>query len=75
MTEVYHAKSHSMAFCLECHRNPEAFIRDPEHVYDLDWMPEGDSTEARMENQIEQGTRFVHNWKVLPPQSCSGCHR
>jgi len=69
MDEVYQAKPLSMAFCLECHRNPENFIRPPDEVYNLDWQPESATA------QIEQGEKFVHDWKVMPPQSCSGCHR
>lgn len=75
MEEVYHAKGHSMSFCLDCHRNPEHYIRPPEHVYDLDWQPPGDSASDRSQWQREKGAEFVHNWNVLPPQSCSGCHR
>ncbi len=75
MEEVYHAKSFSMAFCLECHRNPEYFIRPPEQVYNLDWQPPGETEDERVAWQIEKGTEYVHDWKVLPPQSCSGCHR
>jgi hypothetical protein len=26
-------------------------------------------------DQVKQGTKFVHDWKINPPQSCSGCHR
>lgn len=69
MDTVQHAKSLSMSFCLDCHRNPEEYIRPLDKVTDLNWAPE--SREA----QIKQGTEFVHDWKVNPPQSCSGCHR
>lgn len=69
MEVVSHAEPLSMAFCLECHRNPEDYVRPLEQVYDLDW--EAESEEA----QIEQGTRLVREWSVNPPQSCSGCHR
>lgn len=69
MQVVYQAKSHSMAFCLECHRNPENFVRPLDKVYDLDWKAES------REEQIAMGERFVHDWKIQPPQSCSGCHR
>lgn len=69
MEVVYQAKSHSMGFCLECHRNPEKHVRPLDKVYDLTWKAE--SKEA----QIEMGTKFVHDWKIMPPQSCSGCHR
>jgi len=69
MEEVYQAKSLSMAFCLECHRNAEDFIRPNEHVFDLNWEYE------TPEKQREEGTKLVHDWKVAPPQQCSGCHR
>ncbi len=69
METVYHAKPLSMAMCLECHRNPENFIRPLDKVYDLTWKPE--SKQA----QLEMGETFVHDWDVNPPQSCSGCHR
>jgi len=69
MTKVWHDKTLSMGFCLECHRNPEQFVRPLNEVYNLDWEPE--SRQAR----IEMGTQLVHDWKITPPQSCSGCHR
>lgn len=69
MEVVHHAKPLSMAFCLECHRQPEKYLRPPEEVYNLAWQPE--SREA----QIEMGKQFVHDWRVNPPESCSGCHR
>ena len=72
---VYHAEPLSMAFCLECHRNPEYSLRPNEEVYNLDWQPPGETEAERAANQLDMGTQFVHDWRVLPPQSCSGCHR
>lgn len=69
MEVVYHAKPLSMAFCLECHRNPENYVRPLDKVYDLNWQAE--SREA----QLTMGRQFVHDWKIQPPESCSGCHR
>lgn len=69
MQVVHQDKSLTMLFCLECHRNPEKYIRPLDKVYDLDWKAES------QEAQIEMGKQFVHDWKVMPPQSCSGCHR
>jgi len=70
MDVVHQSKSLTMSFCLECHRAPEKFIRDPKLVTNLDWKnPEGEKA------QIEQGKKFKHDWNVKPPQSCSGCHR
>ncbi len=69
MEVVHQAKSFSMAFCLDCHRNPAKSIRPLEEVYNLNWKPEN------AEVQREQGERLTHDWKVDPPKSCSGCHR
>jgi hypothetical protein len=68
MDEVRHEKPLSMAFCLECHRSPEQHIRHVEDVYDL-------SKEIDPETQLEMGARLVHDWKVMPSQNCSTCHR
>ncbi|MEO5721315.1 MAG: cytochrome C, partial [Chthoniobacterales bacterium] len=37
---VQHAKPHSMAWCLECHRQPEKFLRPEDQIFNLDWKPE-----------------------------------
>lgn len=70
MEVVYHAKPLSMGWCLDCHREPEKHLRDPALVTNLDWKhPGGEKA------QLEEGKKFVHDWNVKPPQSCSGCHR
>jgi hypothetical protein len=40
MSTVYLAKPHSMAWCLECHRHPENFLRPDDQVFNLDWKPD-----------------------------------
>ena len=69
MEVIMEVKSLSMDFCLNCHRNPEKFVRPIEHVYDLDWKFEDLTT------QIVVGQQIVNEWNINPPQSCSGCHR
>ncbi len=69
MEVVWHDKPMSMAWCLDCHRNPEEYIRPLEHVYDLNWTPENAEAHA------EWAREHVVSWNVNPPQSCSGCHR
>jgi hypothetical protein len=69
MEVVHHDKPLSMSFCLDCHRNPEEKIRPLDKVYDLNWKA------ASEEEQLKMGTTLVHDWKVNPPTSCSGCHR
>lgn len=69
MEVVHHSEPLSMAFCLECHRNPEDSIRPLDEVYNLNWTPENAEAHA------EWAREAVVNWNVNPPQSCSGCHR
>lgn len=69
MDEVYHAKPLSMGFCLECHRNPAEYLRDPKQVFNLDWQPEDPA--AHKDAMVQA----VHDWKIHSPQNCSACHR
>ena len=74
MDEVYHAKPFSMSFCLDCHRDPAAHIRPPSNVTDLGWQWSTNS-ERNEELQMQNGTKFVHDWKVQKLEDCSACHR
>jgi len=70
MEIVSHSKSFSMGFCLDCHRNPAPHLRSPDLVTELDWEHPGGP-----EAQLAEGEKFVHDWNINPPQSCTGCHR
>ncbi|HTG45559.1 MAG TPA: cytochrome c3 family protein [Verrucomicrobiae bacterium] len=65
LDEVRQLKPLSMAFCLDCHRDPGKNIRPPEQVFNLDWQRPKDFN----------GQNLVEHWNVHPPQSCSACHR
>lgn len=71
MDTVTHMQPLSMSFCLDCHKDPAPRLREPKDVFNLD--------SKRLFDQGPQGvakaTKFVHDWKLMPPQSCSGCHR
>lgn len=71
MPVVHQDQPHSMSWCLDCHRDPASRIREPKDVFNLD--------SARLADQGPEGLKkaqeYIHNWKVMPPQSCSGCHR
>jgi len=66
MEVVGQQKPLSMSFCLDCHRNPERAIRPLDQVTNLAY---------KNDNQLKDGAKFVHDWKINPPQSCFGCHR
>jgi formamidopyrimidine-DNA glycosylase len=55
-----------MEWCLECHRNPERFVRPREQVFSMDWQPS---------DQIALGQKLVQEYKIESLTSCSVCHR
>jgi hypothetical protein len=67
MAEVRQVKPLSMAWCLECHRNPAPEIRPRELVTKLDWVPDRDRAEI--------GRELMARNNIHPPTNCSGCHR
>ena len=69
MTTVYQAKPHSMSWCLDCHRDPASRIRNPEDVFNLD------SQTLAEQGKLKQAKELVDHWRLMPPTSCSGCHR
>jgi len=68
MAEVKQVEPLSMAWCLDCHRNPASKIRPPEFVTKLDWQPQGGDPAA-------YGAEVIKAKGINPPQTCSGCHR
>ena len=56
-----------MSWCLDCHREPERFVRPREEIYNMDWQPPA--------NQLELGARLVDEYDINPSISCSTCHR
>ena len=69
MVGVWKNQPLTMGWCLECHRNPEAYVRPREEVFNMDY--------ERPENQLELGEALVEayhiNTEKLP--QCSTCHR
>ncbi|MGQ9511427.1 MAG: ammonia-forming cytochrome c nitrite reductase subunit c552 [Thermaceae bacterium] len=60
----------TMKFCLDCHRNPTAWLRPKEEVMNMAYV--------RPENQEELGKKLAELYKVRHPEAlldCSTCHR
>jgi hypothetical protein len=58
-----------MRWCLDCHRNPEKYIRPKEEIYNMTW---------KAKDQETLGRELVEKYKVRPPAeitSCGTCHR
>lgn len=75
MEVVYHNKPLSMAWCLECHRNPEPHLRPADQVTNLDWTPATDPTFGGMGTREQFIDYLVNEAGIKAPQNCSGCHR
>jgi hypothetical protein len=67
MPLVWQEKSLQMEWCLECHRNPERFLRPKSEVYNIAYEPPA--------NQLELGRTLVKDYNVKPQVTCSTCHR
>ena len=74
MDEVWHAKPLSMAFCLDCHRDPESRVRPLEEITNLEWSWSDDPNVAATK-QKAFGKDFVEHAKIHASQNCSACHR
>jgi hypothetical protein len=70
MPIAYQASSLQMEWCLECHRNPEKYVRPQEKIFDMTWEPPKDQIakgrELMKQNHI-QGANIL--------TGCSTCHR
>ena len=56
-----------MEWCLNCHRNPELYVRPREHVFDMEWTPPTD--------QIRLGRQLVKAYKIRKLTDCTTCNR
>lgn len=69
MPLVWQDVSMTMGWCLECHRNPEQYIRPLDDVYTFNYEPAGDQVEIGLQLVEERGIDTARL------DSCSICHR
>lgn len=69
MPLIYQAETLQMNFCLDCHRNPEKFVRPKDEVYNMDWEWPVDV------DALEEGRKLVEEYDLQPHDTCSTCHR
>ena len=67
MPLMWQEKSLQMEWCVECHRQPERYVRPRDAVFSVDYAPPAD--------QIELGKRLVAEYQIQRLTSCSTCHR
>jgi hypothetical protein len=67
MPLIWQEQSLQMAWCLDCHRNPENYVRRREDVFRTDYVPPSD--------QRALGRQLVADYHIRKLTSCDTCHR
>jgi hypothetical protein len=67
MPLMWQEASLKMEWCLDCHRNPEKYVRPRDQVFSVDYKAPS--------NQDELGARLVREYQIQKLTSCSTCHR
>lgn len=67
MDVVAQAQPLSMGWCLDCHRNPDPYLRPEHEVTTMDWTPPRD--------QLQVAALIKEQKQLRPPLDCTGCHR
>jgi len=67
MPLMWQDQSLQMEWCLDCHRNPERYVRPRDQVFNVNYVPPP--------NQLELGKRLVAEYHIQKLTSCSTCHR
>lgn len=69
MAAIEQVQPLSMGWCLDCHRNPEKYIRPVDAVLDMGYTPPAG------EDPVAFGQKLVEINQVHTRTSCSTCHR
>jgi hypothetical protein len=70
MVVVSQAQPLSMAWCIDCHRQPELYLRPNDKITTM-----GYAESMKEEDQLALGKKLKDEYGVNPPIHCSGCHR
>jgi len=77
MPLMFQAGTLQMAWCLDCHRRPERYLRPREQIFNMNYDPAHDPAHPG-ETQETLGAKLVEEYHVLPRQQmqdCYTCHR
>jgi hypothetical protein len=80
MTLTYRAGTLYMSWCLECHRQPEKYVRPKSEVFNPYYQPPSHESPLAFEgetytDQMAFGRVAVAEYKIQSLQYCSTCHR
>ena len=82
MVKVYQAKPLTMEWCINCHKNPTPYLRDPANVTKMGY----DDPKAMPHRTHDEGVKFAQKNQIMipnpdgklvigAPTNCSTCHR
>jgi hypothetical protein len=63
---VYQAEPLSMGWCLECHREPELYLRPNDEITTMGYTQPANFVERNLDRVRAEG--------IQPPTNCSACH-
>ena len=69
MPLTWRAETLHMAWCVNCHREPERWVRPREKVFDMEYEPPPEGA------QLELGRRLVAEYGIRSLIHCTTCHR
>ena len=67
MPLTYQQNSLLMEWCINCHKNPQDYVRPRSEVTTMGYRP--------VKAQSELGPELVKEYAINPPLNCSTCHR
>jgi hypothetical protein len=67
MPLTWRANTLQMSWCIDCHRNPEKYVRPKSEVFNPHY--------AAPSNQLEIGMELVKKYKIQSLTNCTTCHR
>jgi hypothetical protein len=68
MAQVRQAEPLTMSWCLDCHTQPERYLRPVERMTEMGWHP-------APEIQVAVGRELKHQYHVQELTTCTACHR
>jgi len=71
MPLVWKTQSLQMAWCLDCHRNVENFIRPREEVFNMKYIPPSGSEQQKLGKQLVEKYHIADERQIT---NCSPCH-
>jgi hypothetical protein len=73
MEVVYLSEPLSMGWCLDCHRDPAPWLRDPALVTRMGY-DEATAGGAARDERLATNRARIEAEGIKPPQNCSACH-